>query len=43
MVLATKAGDERLGSKVQKRADAALNAMSKSKDNFVAGVAGDYG
>ena len=43
MVLATKAGDERLDSKVQKRADAALNAMSKSKDNFVAGVAGDYG
>ena len=43
MVLATKAGDERLDSKVQKRADAALNAMSKPKDNFVAGVAGDYG
>ena len=43
MVLATKAGDERLDSNVQKRADAALNAMSKIEDCFVAGLAGDYG
>ena len=32
MVLATKAGDGRLDSKVQKRADAALNAMSNFED-----------
>ena len=43
MVLATKAGDERLDSKVQRRAEAALKAMSQAKDCFVAGLAGDYG
>ena len=43
MVLARKAGDERLGSAVQRRAEAALTAMSKSSDCFVAGLAGDYG
>ena len=43
MVLATKAGDERLESAVQRRAEAALSAMEKSEDCFVAGLAGDFG
>ena len=43
MVLATKAGDERLESAVQRRAEAARRAMEKSEDCFVAGLAGDSG
>ena len=43
MVLATKAGDARQGSDVQRRAEAALAAMAKSEDCFVAGLAADYG
>ena len=43
MVLAVKAGDERLDSAVQRRANAALQAMGKSEDCFIAGLAGDYG
>ena len=43
MALATNACDERLGSAVQRRADAALRSMGQSEDCFVAGLAGDYG
>ena len=43
MVLAIKAGDDRLDSAVRRRAEAALKAMDKSEDCFVAGLAGDYG
>ena len=42
MVLALKAGDERVSSAVQRRADAALRSMGQSEDCFVAGLAGDY-
>ena len=37
------AGDERVGPGVQRRANAALQAMIKSADCFIAGLAGDYG
>ena len=43
MVLATKAGDQRLDNKVRHRANEALKAMSKMDDCFAAGLAGDYG
>ena len=43
MVLASKAGDVRLDPAVQRRAEEALQEMSKSEDCFVAGLAGDYG
>ena len=42
-VLAIKAGDDRLGAGVQRRADEALKIMAQSADCFVAGLAGDYG
>jgi hypothetical protein len=41
-VLALKAGDDRVESKVRKRAEAALEAM-QGGDCFTAGLAGDYG
>lgn len=41
-VLATKAGDDRLGADVRARAEEALQAMS-GRDCFVAGLAGDFG
>ena len=37
------AGDERLDTGVQRRANATLQAMCKSADCFIAGLAGDYG
>ena len=43
MVVATKAGDDRQQTEVRKRAEKALQAMSKAEDCFAAGLAGDYG
>ena len=41
--LAIKAGDARLETKIQKRAEHALKSMMEAKDVFAAGLAGDYG
>ena len=41
--LAIKAGDARLETKIQKRAEHALTSMMEAKDVFAAGLAGDYG
>ena len=43
MVLAIKAGDARLDTKIQKRCEHALTSMMEAKDVFAAGLAGDYG
>lgn len=42
MVLVIKAGDDRQEPAVRRRAEKALQAMEKSSDSFVAGLAGDY-